>query len=469
MKTPLPTDDQSHRQSPDRSDETPPQVAVAQLGARRRYLVPTTFESQGMLAGFYTDFFMNGPIARCGLWLSRCVPLGPLKRVAGRRDLELPTRKVRCFPWFSLRSHLRARRLRARGELTRAWILGGREFATLVSRQALKNADAIYAYSSAALELFQEAKRQGKYCILDHATAPKQFEDALTMQQSNRYVGWSVSPPQADRWAPEYSARQDQESQLADLIICGSAFVRNAVEAEFQMGHKCVIVPLGLRRFPEVVPPKPRLENRKLRVLFVGDDAIRKGIGDLCAAVEEFGLDRCEARVAGSVDLSEIGRAAASRTVQLLGPVPHADMEELYRWADVCVLPSVSDTFGLVILEALAHAVPVITTPNTGGADVIQDGHNGFIVPIMAPSQIASRLRQLESNPDLLISQSVHALESSRDFGPEQYRQRLIQAVCDAYRSWPRTTSLVHFTGPRESADCRLSHGNRSHRLITDD
>ena len=416
--------------------EARPQVAVAQLGARRRYLVPTTFESQGMLAGFYTDFFMNGVVARCCLWLSRWMPAGPLRRVAGRRDLELPARKVRCFPTFALRSRLRARRLHARGELTRSWMLGGQEFATLVSRLAFGNADAVYAYSSAALELFQEAKRKGKFCILDHATAPKRFEDALTMQQADCYMGWSMTPPQADRWAQEYSDRQGQEAQLADLIICGSSFVKNAVQSEYQMGHKCVIIPLGLRRFPEAVNPKPRLENRKLRILFVGDDAIRKGIGDLCTAVEEFGLDRCEARVAGNVDLSETGREAASRTVQLLGPVPHAEIENQYRWADVCVLPSVSDTFGLVILEALAYGVPVITTPNTGGADVIQDGQNGFIVPIMAPSQIASRLRQLESDPDLLASQSAQALKSSRNFGPEQYSKRLTQVVCDAYRSW---------------------------------
>lgn len=409
-----------------------PQVRVTQLGARRRYLVPVTFQNSGMLADFYTDFYLSGWPAKLLGWASRTFSLGILRRLVARWDAGLPGNKIHCYPGFTLKARWRTKRLRKAGELTKAWIESGKDFASRVAKQPLNGVDAVYAYSSAALELFQEAKQQGKLCILDHATAPKRYEDALTAQQAERYPGWSSAPPAEDRWVDEYSNRQNEEAQLADLIICGSTFVQNAVEAACGMGHKCVIVPLGLRKLPSDVVTKSSTPRNKLHVLFVGDDAIRKGIGDLCAAVSIFGTHRCEARVAGQVDLSEHGRTLASQSVTLLGSVPYSDMLELYRWADVCVLPSVSDTFALVVLEALSMGVPVITTPNTGASDTIQDEKNGFIVPIMSPEQIVEKLLLIHEDRSKLESMSRQAILTVQNYGPDQYARRLTDVVLKA-------------------------------------
>lgn len=421
-------------------DSAAPRVVVTQLGARRHYLVPVTFHSRGMLARFYTDLYLSGPAAWFASRAGKLLPVGPLRRLAGRRDVDLPNRLVTSFPLFAARSLIRSQRSKRRGELTNSWLCSGRRFGQLVAERGFDGSDAVYAYSSAALEMFEAARRQGKFCILDHATAPKRFEDALTMQQADRYPGWSASPPREDRWVDEYADRQNREAELADLIICGSTFVKDAVEAESGQGHKCVVVPLGMRRLPADPVPKTSEAGRRLRILFVGDEAIRKGIGDFCQAVRQFGQDRCEARVAGNIDLSEQGRAEVDGTLTLLGPVPRDEMAGQYQWADVCVLPSVSDTFGLVILEALSYGVPVVTTPNTGGADVISEGVNGFIVPVMAPEVIAQRLSGLDSDGALLASLSEAAIQRSRDFGIDRYAERLVTAVRNGFRDF-RTSS----------------------------
>jgi glycosyltransferase involved in cell wall biosynthesis len=415
------------------SAEARPRVIVAQLGARRHYLVPATFYARGMLVRFYTDFYLGGPAGRFALNVAEVLG-GPLRRLAGRRDAELPDELVTCFPGFAAWSQIQSRWRKRRREQTHAWLVSGRRFGQRVSARGFEAADAVYAYSSAAEEIFEAARKQGKLCILDHATAPKRFEDALTMQQAERYPGWSVAPPQEDRWVDEYADRQNREAELADLIICGSTFVRNAVEAASGQGHKCEIVPLGLRHLPANPAANRADRDGRLRILFVGDEAIRKGIGDLFEAVRQFGIDRCEARVAGNIDLSEYGRTQVEGTLRLLGSVPRDQMAAQYEWADVCVLPSVSDTFGLVILEALSHGVPVITTPNTGGADVIVEGENGFIVPICDPQAIADRLSVLESDRDLLASMSHAAIERSREYAIDHYTQRLVTVIGDRFR-----------------------------------
>ncbi len=409
-------------------------MIVTQLGARRHYLVPATFQDHGLLDRFVTDLYLPGGSFEALLSrLSHITAFSPLRRLKGRRDDALPDHLVTSFPGFALQYHVHTARATRRGEVARAWLWAGREFGRRVVAEGFREADAVYAYSSAALEIFESARSQGKMCILDHATAPKRFEDALTAKQASRYEGWSSAPPLQDRWVDEYADRQNREAELADIIICGSNFVKNAVEVESGRGAKCAVVPLGLRSMPEDVHPKSSVDGRPLRILFVGDEAIRKGIGDLCSAVESFGPDRCEVRVAGNIDLSELGRQQASRTATLLGPVPRAEMRSQYEWADVCLLPSVSDTFGLVILEAMSLGVPVITTPNTGGADVVTHGENGFIVPVMSPESIVERLETLDADRELLRQFSEASILRSQDFGIERYGERLVSVVRQAF------------------------------------
>ncbi len=413
---------------------TEPRVLVAQLGARRHYLVPATFHAHGMLDRFATDLYLRGgPMQSLANVLAQLIPAAPIRRLAGRQDGDLPDDRVRSFAWLGMQYRLRSRLAVRRSKLTKTWLWAGREFGTQVVSRGFGNANAVYAYSSAALEIFAAARKAGLLCILDHATAPKRFEDALTAKQASRYEGWSSAPPVEDRWVDEYADRQNREAELADVIICGSNFVKHAVEAESGHGAKCAIVPLGLRSMPQNVCSKQASHGRPMRILFVGDEAIRKGIGDLCTAVESFGPNRCEVRVAGNIDLSPLGRQQAGRSVSLLGPVPRAEMRLQYEWADVCLLPSVSDTFGLVILEAMSLGVPVITTPNTGGADVVTDGRNGYIVPVMSPESIVARLETLDANRNLLLAFSRDCIDRSQDFGIERYGERLVSVVHNAF------------------------------------
>jgi len=71
------------------------------------------------------------------------------------------------------------------------------------------------------------------------------------------------------------------------------------------------------------------------------------------------------------------------------GYVDFAGHVRRYQTSDLMLFPSVEDGFALVVAEALACGLPVITTPNTGASDLIRPGENGEIVPICDPKALA--------------------------------------------------------------------------------
>ena len=81
----------------------------------------------------------------------------------------------------------------------------------------------------------------------------------------------------------------------------------------------------------------------------------------------------------------------------------------------------------MVMGEALACGCPVIATSHTGAADLFQDGHEGFIVPIRSPQIIADRLQHLADDPHLLARMSSAALNRVRVLsGWDTYGQKWI-------------------------------------------
>ena len=93
---------------------------------------------------------------------------------------------------------------------------------------------------------------------------------------------------------------------------------------------------------------------------------------------------------------------------------------------DVLVLPSLHEGFGLVITEAMAQGLVVITTPNTAGPDLITDGADGFLVPIRSAVAIEEKLVLLRHDHDRLCSMQAAAREKARAYTWENYRERVL-------------------------------------------
>ncbi|TXT26937.1 MAG: Glycosyltransferase group 1 family protein [Gallionellaceae bacterium] len=134
-----------------------------------------------------------------------------------------------------------------------------------------------------------------------------------------------------------------------------------------------------------------------LLLLFVGMNFEVKGLDTIIAAVAKARRMRPEANirllVVGRGDERKYGKIAESAGVAgavIFAGTQHAGLERYYRAVDAFVLFSAFDTFGMVVLEAMAAGLPVIVSPNVGAKDLVDEGVNGFVLPDFLDADAAS-------------------------------------------------------------------------------
>jgi UDP-glucose:(heptosyl)LPS alpha-1,3-glucosyltransferase len=139
-------------------------------------------------------------------------------------------------------------------------------------------------------------------------------------------------------------------------------------------------------------PDRPDGNLRDLNVLFVGSEFRRKGLDQLIPSLPES----ARLVVVGKGEhLSHyhqlVKRAGLEANVVFKGLVDNVC--DYYAKADVFVLPSLREAFGMAVLEAMACGLPVVVSSTTGVADLIDDGHNGFV--FKSARELTSILRRL--------------------------------------------------------------------------
>ena len=128
---------------------------------------------------------------------------------------------------------------------------------------------------------------------------------------------------------------------------------------------------------PEVEPP-PRIRSHEKTVLFLGRITMQKGPEFFVAAARKVlqQMDNVRFVMAGSGDLAPkvvemAAREGIGRKLLFTGFLRGGDVERVFRIADLFVMPSVSEPFGLVPLEALSYGVPVIISKQSGVSEVL--------------------------------------------------------------------------------------------------
>jgi glycosyltransferase involved in cell wall biosynthesis len=107
------------------------------------------------------------------------------------------------------------------------------------------------------------------------------------------------------------------------------------------------------------------------------------------------------------------------------GPVSRDGTEEFYRAADLFVLPTLSDGFALTQLEAMAHGLPVIATPNCG--EVVSDGLDGLIVPASDSNALAEAFQLVIQDPDRLQAMGASTEAKLKQFSLSKLEENLSQ------------------------------------------
>ncbi|NEO67677.1 MAG: glycosyltransferase family 4 protein, partial [Moorea sp. SIO4G2] len=135
--------------------------------------------------------------------------------------------------------------------------------------------------------------------------------------------------------------------------------------------------------------------------------------------------------VFGAMGLPQSLLANIPDSIHLNGTVPRSELYKIYHNSDVLVFPTLCDGFGMVVTEAFAQGLPVITTNRAGAADLVRHGVNGLIIPAGDADALADALEWCVSHRAELRAMGQAALETAANWQWSDYRRLLIENLQD--------------------------------------
>jgi glycosyltransferase involved in cell wall biosynthesis len=192
-------------------------------------------------------------------------------------------------------------------------------------------------------------------------------------------------------------------------------------------------VPLGFDM--KYVPYSERnddITQRPLKLLYAGTLTQRKGLSYLLNVVKRLGRKDITLTCIGGLQGSGAGLKGFESYFQHIPAVSQAVMFQKYQEYDALVLPTVFEGFGLVIVEAMAAGLPVITTPQSIGPEIIENDVNGYIVPIRDEDALQQAITKLR-NKDKMAYLDMRQAARSRvmDYTWDAYSERLPALLTD--------------------------------------
>jgi glycosyltransferase involved in cell wall biosynthesis len=226
------------------------------------------------------------------------------------------------------------------------------------------------------------------------------------------------------RLMPRRTARKDEEARLADLVLTASRFTSQSLVKHTGFdARKIMCIPLGGPP-PVARADLPESSAGPVRFLYSGPVSVRKGVHYLLEAWRSIGAaPHATLDLFGSMQLPIEALEETARGVTFHGHVAPSDLRNAYRAASVLVFPTLCDGFGLVVQEALAQGVPVITTTNAGAADLIEDGRNGFVVAPANLAALAEKMQWCITHPQEISRMRLAALETAQAWTWNRFRE----------------------------------------------
>lgn len=225
------------------------------------------------------------------------------------------------------------------------------------------------------------------------------------------------------------------EYEEADFILCPSEFVRRSFIERGFAPEKIIKNPFGFEKPAEIIP---ELKSPKsCRILYVGSLSIRKGLRYLIEAFSELQHPNKELWLVGPAQRTTgLENIMLPPEVIIKGELKGKDLAMAYTSSDIFILPSVEEGLALVMGEALAYGLPVIATENTGASDLLNDGVEGFIVPIRDSKAIANRIIQLIQDPSLRNKMSIAARNRANTLaGWSRSGEKLVQHLSEIWNA----------------------------------
>lgn len=369
-----------------------------------------SLETSGNLERYITTISLQTAAA------PRWLPAARRKKLEARRLTTIPRNKVRQL-WFPeiVQHALPMARL---ADIERANAANNFLFDWMAMR-SVEDCDVFHFVSSIGLHCARKAKHRGARVVCDIRQAHPKVQNEVLREEGLRsgrsfvLTGWS------------YESRVIEELTLADYIIVPSEYARRTFLGEGFDPQRVLANPYGvdLSCFEPTDPP-----GGVFRIICAGRVAPIKGILYLLQAVKELNLPNLQVLLVGSMDPDmELILSSYSGYFEHRPAISRADLARSYQESSVLILPTLSDSFGLVVVEAMASGRPVIVSDQAGASETVRDGVDGFIVRARDVDQLKEKILLLYEDTELRAAMGRAAAQRAREMTWENYGRRAVE------------------------------------------
>lgn len=292
----------------------------------------------------------------------------------------------------------------------------------------------IFAYSYYATEAFSLSNEHPKILFQLHPH-PISVKNILESEiKANPLAKNSLSQEIELHYTRDEFNILTKETILASDFITTSTFTQKTLIENGIVEDLIEVVPYGVD-VSEFIPRKQfRAINKgeQIRLLFVGSFNQRKGLSYLLQAVSELQKE------GNNLSLTLCGRGIMDyemldhfyiKELNVKNDIPKSDLVKLMHESDLFVFPSLCEGFGLVLLEAMATGLPVITTNRTGGLDFIDNEVEGFVIEAQSVEALKHNILRYSSHPKLLQTMGEAAIKKVEKYSWGQFEMGIVKCI----------------------------------------
>jgi len=214
-----------------------------------------------------------------------------------------------------------------------------------------------------------------------------------------------------EMWSRETFDMLDKPVGMASKIICASEYVKNSILENYPMLDSIIkVVPYGVD-FSEYPSKKNNPSCNKMKFLYVGQRTARKGFFNLIDAWKR-GIKNSELHIVGFDVPENIKNNFLNNDIFIHGRISHKALVNAFHDADCFIFPSISEGFGLVLLQSISCGTPIIASCNSAGPDIINSHEVGMTINPFSVDHIYRSMVFASENRDIVSAWSENCLKA---------------------------------------------------------
>lgn len=399
-------------------------IIVAHPGKQHSYRLASAINKSGNLLYYCTTLY-NKP-GSLSMFFSKLFLRGDnLKKAKKRINPDLDNSQVLLFGeiggLFEALLYRLDKNKRIYEKIRR---FNSKRFGIKVAKLAIKNkVDAIIMYDTNATEAFKYLSERAPNIIriLDVSIAIRPYMKHLFQRYISEQDNNLLFLENSYIWNEKENKKCLQEIYYTNHFFVPSSFVRESLISNGIAKENIHLIPYGLNIKNDYVHSYSK--EGPLKLLFVGQVVLRKGIDCLLRVVSKFEKKDVVLYVVGSYDKKSNYYINFSycENISFLGSLTFDKMENVYNSCDVFVLDSLAEGMALVGLEALGCGLPIICSKNSGLDSIVLNNENGFIIEPNNEKSLYDKIEFFLKNRTLVELFGKKSREISRNFTWDRY------------------------------------------------